>query len=552
MRKGICILWLMAISMLSIAQSDSTSTQGQVVTSEIIIEKNKQIILPKADKIYLKGELKSFGNDPIPVQPRVVEPSLEWPPYKTDVPAASFTEKYPVEAYPNYIRLGYGNYSSPVGELGIFHRLGSFDTRSIVFYERFGRGPVNDENSESKLATINLSAIYQSGNIKLSPFINYQYKEYRFYGNTDRLNTPFRSELPPAVGWSDFTLGVSFKGQSDAIQYSVKPFASSSYQTLKNDDFINRESVFGFTGDLEFNIDTHFTTGFNIEGYTAKYESGISYDRSLFLITPWLRYKKDEITLKGGFNVSSGKSQVSRQSGFYPKVSGEWAFDAKWSLYGVVSGGVQWNGWSNLLTQNEFLDDSLSIFNIEVRSEFGGGIKGSINKKLMLDANLMLANLEKLPIYVPSATDSSRYTVTYDDEPVSRVKLDAQLDYSPTSISTYGASLEVYSYSVSSLDRPWHLPGYVFSVYTSHNIKEKLIVSANILAMGGIKAPANINFGIANLDAFADVGLKARYLITNRASAFINVDNLFNNEYERYLGYPVRGLTFKIGGQYRF
>ena len=70
--------------------------------------------------------------------------------------------------------------------------------------------------------------------------------------------------------------------------------------------------------------------------------------------------------------------------------------------------------------------------------------------------------------------------------------------------------------------------------------------------MGGVKAPADVGFGIRNLNSFMDANVELKYLITNRASAFIEVNNLFNSEYERYIGYPVRGLTFKLGGKYRF
>ena len=122
----------------------------------------------------------------------------------------------------------------------------------------------------------------------------------------------------------------------------------------------------------------------------------------------------------------------------------------------------------------------------------------------------------------------------------------------PTATSTYGASLELNGYSVESLDKPWHQPTFIFKAYTSHNIKEKLILSAYLTSIGGIRAPAQVDFGYVKLPAFTDVGIGAKYLITQRASAFIDVNNLLNNEYERYLGYPIRGLAFKIGGQYRF
>lgn len=552
MKKTYLILVLLSVSSYTLAQRDSTATQGEVITGEIVIEKDKKITFPKADKLYKQATSRGFDSERLTFRFDVIEPSFDWPPYKSDVPFKKTSQPYPSAKYPNYVKLGYGNFNSPLVEVGVFQKLGSFNTSSKISFERFGNGPVNGSNSGSSLGTIDIAATHKKESLEITPSISYSGQKYRLYGNTDRINSGFNSEKADEILWNDFNIGLAFKGKAGEAKYSITPVFNGSNQKLVDGNTINKETTLGANGELNFKLNEHFSTGLQLQGLTGDYDGGLAYDRSLFIANPNVTYLSDDIKLKAGFNIASSKSGQSKTSGFYPDVRGEWYFSKDWTVYGSLSGGVKWNGLNDLLNQNEFLDDSLAVLNTETKLEFGGGIKGVLVKNMILDANVLISNLDQLPIFVPSLSDSSRYTVTYDNGTINRFRLNTSLTYTPTNVSTYGARLELNSYSVESLERAWHLPTYVFEAFTSHNINEKMIASVAVLAMGGLKAPANVNFGIANLDSFLDANIGLKYLITKRASAFVDVNNILGNEYERYLGYPVRGLSFKIGGQYRF
>ena len=89
------------------------------------------------------------------------------------------------------------------------------------------------------------------------------------------------------------------------------------------------------------------------------------------MLNPWVRYYADDFIISGGFNIANGRSGDVRQSGFYPNFTGDWNFIDKWKLYAELSGSVEWNGLNLLLLENEFLDDSLTLTNIENLLEFG-------------------------------------------------------------------------------------------------------------------------------------------------------------------------------------
>lgn len=534
-----------------IAQSDSTKTQGEIVSGEVLIEKDNEIILPHADKIFIRSAPRSFGSQSIEIDFLDNEPTFEWPNYKSTVPFQLINEEYPKEDYQNYVLAGFGNYSSPLLEAGLYRTFAGIDAQAKIFYESFQSGPVNGDNSGNAQGGINLSGTYKTEKIALTPSITFKNSQYSFYGNADRINNGFDSSNPEDISLNEFGFDLAFKGSSEDINYSIAPLVGITTQKLEA-NALNKESVFGVNGSLDYKIDDAFVTGFELDAKTASYDGGLQVNRSLVNIKPWVNYKKDQLSILAGFMVSSGTVDDASKTGFYPHARAAYSLTDKWSLYGFVSGGQTWNGLNDLINENQFLDDSLLIVNSENTLQFGGGLKGSPIKHLLLDASLSYRSIKLMPFYVPSGSDSSRYSIAYDLGSVGVVTLKSSLTYMPSTSSTYGVSLEINGYSMESLDRPWHKPAYILKAYTSHNIQEKLIVSAFLTSMGGIRGPANVNFGYVNLSAFTDLGLGAKYLVSQRASAFIQVNNLLNSEYERYLGYPTRGITFKLGGQYRF
>ena len=547
----ISIILFAGCSFYAVAQ-DQSNPKGEVVTGEVVVEKhNKKIVLPKADKQYFQAEKKSFDSGPMEIMLNVTDSELSWPPYKADIPYQKVTKFVPPNSYNNYARAGLGNYSSSLFEVGLFEELGRFSASGKVFYEGYQIGSIN-ESGNNKF-TADLFAIYDARKLAIQPHLYIENKQYRFYGNTDRINTGFNSGTLPKVNLLNIDFKIMLKGSVNNVKYYLSPAFNRIDQNIRQGlGDINEESVLGGDGGLELKLDEHFTTGLDIEGKSSKYRGGVEYDRALFILSPWINYTQESLWLKGGFNLSAESLRKRNQTRFYPEFVAGWKFADKYELYANLSGTVEWIGLNNLLFKNEFLDDSLFIMNVEHAFALSGGMKASLFKSLALGASLSFDNLRHLPFYVPSGSDFARYVIAYDSGSVKNASFRADVSYMPSGVSSYQASLTLNNYSVSSQDRSWHLPAYELKLNASHKIKEKLLFSTNLLALGGLKAPAKVDFGIVNLKAILDISIHLKYLITERASAWVEINNVGNVEYERYLGYPVRGISFKIGAMHRF
>ena len=76
---------------------------------------------------------------------------------------------------------------------------------------------------------------------------------------------------------------------------------------------------------------------------------------------------------------------------------------------------------------------------------------------------------------------------------------------------------------------------------------DKLQVSLDFYYMGGLVG-LNGETGLAqDLDDIFDMNLGGQYDINDRFDVFLQVNNLFGKEYQRWLNYPSRGLQALAG-----
>ena len=551
MRKALISLLTLGFQTLY-GQIDSTVT-GEIIDTEIIIEKNQKIKLPLAEKISTRVIVRSFELEPLNFTYEFLEPEFDWPAYKTDVRFVEIDEVYPISQYQNYIKGGYGNYRSPLIETGVYKKLKNVKLTSKIFHEKFGKGPIEEENSSSSISSFDFSANYTGKAFELNPRLTFSRSGYRFYGNTNRINTGFNTETLPKVANGFFQFEILAKGEGKGLKYYVKPLISSNNQSFVNGRKINKESGFEATAGLSLKIDKRNLAGFDIEGHSSTYKGGIDYIRSLFIIKPWASHSRENFKIKGGFSLASGKTGTSSpQSDFYPFINSELKLTQKWSIYGAFGGGVDWNDLKTLFKENQFLDDSLNIQNSELTSSIEGGLKGIPVNGLLVKAGIRLDNYKRMPFYIPSVTDSSRFILTYDDGTVNIFTFYGDVTFSPTTNTLTGSTIEVYGYRVKSLEKAWYQPSYALSIYFSQNIKDKILINIELIGQGGITSPINPDPEYINLSPFLDLNISANYRLADRFSVFFELNNLLDKKYEKFIGYPVRGISLKVGGNYRF
>ena len=532
-------------------QVDSTST-GEVVDAEIVIEKDRQIRLPIANKLNMGARNDVRTIQPLKLTYKAEDPKFNWPEYKSEVSFEQAPQEFTTANHQNSVKFGYGNYTSPLFELRYFADLEKTRISSKFFHESFQEGPIAGTNSASSESAVKISVDYKMKTVELIPVVQWQRNGYRFYGNTNRASSGFSSEEATKVSRGHIDFGFSVRGKTDELGYTIDPHVYRTDQSVQDGQAINSEGGFRFTSGLQLEVAKDFMVGFNLDGNISKYEGGLEYTRSLFKVSPWISRTSDNWNIRAGLGLFTDEMSGVRQTSLNPFVDAEWKFDPKWSLYGMVDGGINWNGLNTILELNQFMDDTLILQNTRVDVSLGGGIKGALTNNLTLKSGLEWKSVEFMPFFIPAANDSSRYSLVYDNGNTDILSFSTKLTYATSTSTSFGIEFSLYNYQTSTLEKAWHLPSRTFTLFFSKNIKEKFFINSEVIAQGGIEAPGATALEVIELDSFFDVNLDLDYKATDRFSVFLKLNNLLNKEYENYIGYPVRGTAFKVGGKYRF
>ena len=110
----------------------------------------------------------------------------------------------------------------------------------------------------------------------------------------------------------------------------------------------------------------------------------------------------------------------------------------------------------------------------------------------------------------------------------------------------------ISSYQTNEVAEPWYLPTTQLKVNYTQQLTKSIQLTSGINVLQGIKAPSPLDAEVIDLPTVFDWSASGKYKIDDQWSAFVQINNLLGINYERYLNYPVRGFTGKVGVIWRF
>jgi hypothetical protein len=111
---------------------------------------------------------------------------------------------------------------------------------------------------------------------------------------------------------------------------------------------------------------------------------------------------------------------------------------------------------------------------------------------------------------------------------------------------------DYYGYNTDKLSEPWHKPGYRVTFGASYNLYRKLIFNLGMIAQGNAKAFDFETDKVVKLDPAFDLNFRSEYLVSEKFSAFVDLNNIVSNKYSIFLNYPVRGFQALVGVTLKF
>jgi hypothetical protein len=528
---------------------------GEVTSEEIVIEKDKEIVLPKADKLYAPVITPDLIRDSVRLRFTLANPQFNIGPYLPTISPFAYRAPSAKLPYQNFVKAGLGTYGSPLLTAYVGQELPNLTWGAWAYHESFARGAVRERESGSSTTMLDVFGTMQNNRWAFTPAIGWQSDGYRYFGYADG---------DPRITTDRTTLGrVRLAATVEEIyanEWTLKfnPTLYLTNQNIPGDLPSSKESYFDLSTQAGYQFDSTFSAGTFVQMGAIGFNSPEKVNRNFMRINPWVGFKKDKLYIKAGFEVATTNDTIvsGASSFFYPDVSAEWSGLPGWTVYAGLKGELRPVTFSSMSLQNYFLDDTLNMAHENVKTSFTGGIRGAITSKLFLNAGIRLSGVQNMSFFVPSAFDSARFAVEIDTKTVTVFNLYGGLNWQPADNTHVGFAVDIYSYGMGNLDEPWHKPTFKMSADWFQRFSDRITTETRFTTLGGIKAPTfgplPDTFLEQSLDPIIDLSVQGNYQINERIEGFIQLQNVFSQQYERFLNYPNRGFQVRIGGMYRF
>ncbi len=485
--------------------------------------------------------------------------------------ATTVEKAKPVKLYDNYATLGFGNYTSILGEFYSNFELSRTDNAGFFFQHNSSQGDIKGVKLDNKYYDTSLDANYTSrqkdATYRLEAGVEHQL--YNWYGLpeefaviVDELTSQIDPKQTYISGYAGGSIALDdsfFERAALNVRYLTDAFSSSEFNAVLKPEFsFPLENL-----TLKIDGDIDYLNGSFNKNYQNT--SDIKYSYLNAGLAPSITFVNDDLSVSLGVAayVSLDSENSDTDFSLYPKLNASYRLlDETVIVYGGAEGGLQQNSYYNFKEENPFISPTLNIAPTKKLYEGFGGVKGKLSNSVAYnirasygkDENRPLFQINPLRLYtgLEGYQYGNSFNVVYDD--VNTLAFFGELKVEISDVFSFGIDANYYSYSTNLQEEAWNLPDLKASIFSNFSITEKLYGGASIFYVGERKdlyTDLSITQKVT-VDGYVDANLHFGYRFTDRLSAFVKGSNLFSNNYEKWLNYPVQGIQGLAGVTYKF
>jgi hypothetical protein len=573
--KPILFLLTAAISVTSMAQEEKEDLGTEVVN----------IVKPYTPTISDAFKVKQTPilNDSATIKKRPVQYSIfSVPVASTFTPAkgtaATLEKPKRIKLYDNYASLGFGNFTSILGELYSNFEISRTDNAGVFFRHNSSQGGIDNVRLENKYYDTQLDGNYTSRQRDATYILNagLQHQLFNWYGlpdfyenaptetinSIDPQQTYFSGYVGGSIGLDDSV----FERVSAEIRYLGDAFSSSEFNITAQPEFRFPLTDFNLklTGDVDY-LSGSFDRSYNNN-------QGINYSYLNAGIIPSLEYIDSDLSLSLGVGAYVSLDSENSQSEFfiYPRIDASYRLvDEVLIIYGGAKGDLQQNSYFNFKEQNPFVSPTLFIAPTSQLYNGFAGLKGKLSNAIGYNVRGSYGKSENQALFLNNpvidqpVADIQPYElgnsfgVVYDDITTFRVFGELQVEVSE--VFSLGINGTFSSYDTTNQVQAWNLPEIEATVFSNFNITDKLYGGASIFFVGERMDLSFVDGPLADtaateetLDSYLDANIHLGYRVNDRLSIFAKGSNLLSDNYEKWLNYPVQGIQGLLGATYKF
>lgn len=486
----------------------------------------------------------------------------------------------PIKLYDNYATLGFGNYTSILGELYSNFEISRTDNAGFFFKHNSSQGGIDGVLLDDKFYDTSLDANYTSRQrdiaYRLDAGVSHQL--FNWYSLNEEFENasevllesidPQQSYLSGYVGGSISVEDSYFEKVSANLRYVTDSYSSSEFNARIQPEF--QFPVSDMT--LKVAADIDYLTGSFDQGYFSNPAPQYSFLNAG--IIPSLQYINNDLTVSAGAAVYLGMDSENSNTDFfiYPRLAVSYRLiDELLIAYGGAVGGLEQNTYYGFKEENPFVSPTLLVAPTSALYEAFGGLKGKLTNSIGYNVRAAYGKDENKALFRlnnfggTSETNEgyengNSFQVVYDD--IKTLSVFGELKVEVATDFTLGVNATYANYNTDVEMQAWNLPELEASVFSTFNITDQLYGGASLFFVGERKDlysvggplydPINTIGTEITLDAYVDANVHLGYRVSDRLSVFLKGSNLFSDSYEKWANYNVQGIQGLLGATYKF
>jgi hypothetical protein len=468
-------------------------------------------------------------------------------------------------------------------ELYVTDNVGDNDYVAGMLKHLSSHGGIKDIPVKDSFLNTGLDVTYGSkkSDYSWNTDLGYQIQKYHWYGLPSDFGSVFTPEQKSAIydkinkgqTYNTFFLGgkINFKeGVFNEIALKYNRFWDG-YSSSEN-RFIAKPS-FQFDID-EKTIKTNFIVDY-VSGTFAKAYGGIdaiNYGYANFGIHPSFAMKKDDWSFNIGASVfySLDTKNSENKLFVYPQINASLKVVGDLMLfYTGAEGGLEQNSYCDFTKDNVFLSPTVMIAPTDKQYDLFAGLKGKLSNYISYNIKGSLVSEKNKGLFMSNSYNGTSavqdeymygnsFGIVYDN--LKTVSLYGELKGDFSKNISFGINGIFNSYSLATQPEAWNLPTIKFAANLDVNITQKWYAGAEVYFVGARKdQQANLSFQpliavdyTKTLNSYFDANAHVNYKYNERFTAFLRLNNIANQGYQKWLNTPVQSFQVMLGGNYKF
>lgn len=491
--------------------------------------------------------------------PQLPPPDTTHPALNTDVPQQTLYYTYssqplrplalgvinPPLPFESYVKAGLGNLSTVYVDAGTDALKGKNYETFFHLHDISQKGDI--KNEKTSLGGVEADGLYHADNNEWHAGIQAERNQYAYYGYNHAAYDYPADSVKQVYTTVRATVDMKNKADSSGRLLYHPSVTASLYDARVN----TSENTIGFNAPVTYKLDSSIDLAGTATGIFTSYNTNTWNNYNNFAqLAPGIILHHGPMSGHAILGLALGGDG---RGYILPDVLAAFTLpDTRYIVSAGLQSSIRRNTFEELSTENPYMYTNYSIEQTR-KDEVFLGISGSALGHLIFSAKGSWCKFNNLPTFLNDTGDEKQFYIAYDN--VKAFAFHAAIRYTDANVWSVGATGDFYKYYGGTQLYVWQEPNTRIKGDFTLNLSSKFTVTAYIALLSGLHARNNIGEAVS-MKPVADLGVNAEYRIIRRLSAFVQIDNLLDDKYERWYGpnneYQSYGLNIYGGLRLKF